>query len=129
MNLIDMQIRAARMKVNVALGELRRHLMTAVANRDGTDCWYCGCPTITLDQGHPRRCTLDHVIPQAFGGRDDLDNLRIACQHCNSSKGAQVDRSLLCPQCRGKQLVDTPAEYTVEIGQSCRGAAQETHKV
>lgn len=113
MNLTDMQIRTARMKVNVALGELRRHLMTAVANRDGTDCWYCKCPTITLDQGHPMRRTLDHVIPQKFGGKDDLDNLRIACSTCNSKKGAQVDRSLLCPNCHGKQLIDTPAVYEV----------------
>lgn len=113
MNLVDMQIRAARAKVEIALRELRRHLMTAVANRDGTDCWYCGCGTITLDQGHPRRRTLDHVIPQSFGGKDELDNLRIACQSCNSAKGAQVDRSLLCPQCR---TLDTPAEYRTRGG-------------
>lgn len=98
-----MQISAARRKVEAAQRELRRHLMTAVELRDGTDCHYCGCPTITLDQNHPRRRTLDHVIPQALGGKDEVSNLRIACSVCNSRKGAQVDRALLCPSCRGEQ--------------------------
>ena len=101
MRLVDMQIRSAQRKVDTALRELRRHLMTAVELRDGTDCYLCGCATITLDQGHPRRRTLDHVIPQRLGGKDELSNLRIACSVCNSRKGAQVNRSLLCPSCRG----------------------------
>jgi 5-methylcytosine-specific restriction endonuclease McrA len=104
MRLVDMQIAAARRKVDVAQRELRRHLLTAVSLRDGTDCHYCGCPTIELMEGHPRRRTLDHVIPQKFGGTDTLDNLVLACSACNSAKGARVNRSLLCPSCRGRTL-------------------------
>ena len=29
---------------------------------------------------------IDHIIPQHFGGSDDLDNLQCMCKHCNRSK-------------------------------------------
>ena len=35
----------------------------------GTACWLCG---------HDGADTIDHVIPTALGGSDDLDNLRPA---------------------------------------------------
>lgn len=111
MKLIDMQIASARRDVNVALMRLRRHLTTAVEQRDGTKCRECGVETITLDQGHPRRRTLDHIIPQSLGGKDVLDNLQILCSSCNSSKGAKVDRSLLCPRCHGGRTLDLKVDY------------------
>jgi 5-methylcytosine-specific restriction endonuclease McrA len=105
MTALDIEIEAARRQVAVATRHLRSLLLTALARRDGTLCHYCDVPTILTHEGHPRRRTLDHVIPQSFGGKDTLDNLVLSCQSCNSSKGAQVDRSQLCPHCRGR----TPA--------------------
>lgn len=29
---------------------------------------------------------IDHIIPQHWGGTDDLDNLQCMCKHCNRSK-------------------------------------------
>ncbi len=40
-------------------------------------CCYCGC-TDPL--------SVDHLIPRIRGGRDEADNLVLACQSCNSSK-------------------------------------------
>lgn len=29
---------------------------------------------------------IDHIIPQSYGGRDNLNNLQCMCVHCNRSK-------------------------------------------
>ena len=33
---------------------------------------------------------IDHIIPLKHGGSDELDNLCLACLHCNSYKGPNV---------------------------------------
>jgi 5-methylcytosine-specific restriction endonuclease McrA len=50
-----------------------------IYKRDNYSCVYCG---------HNRRkdLTLDHVNPQAKGGRDSWDNLVTACFSCNQEK-------------------------------------------
>ena len=50
-----------------------------VLKRDGNRCQYCG--------GSHREMTLDHVIPVSRGGRDDWDNVVVACGQCNRAKG------------------------------------------
>ncbi len=37
---------------------------------------------------------VDHIVPQSRGGWDRPDNLQAMCRHCNSSKGAQMNRTL-----------------------------------
>jgi HNH endonuclease len=55
-----------------------RNLRKAVFARYGRTCVYCG-----------RTAThIDHVVPVASGGTDDLANLRPACGACNMAKGA-----------------------------------------
>ncbi len=46
--------------------------------QSGQICNYCGSPN---------NLTLDHIFPQKYGGKDDAENLIIACRTCNSSKG------------------------------------------
>ncbi|WP_296216258.1 HNH endonuclease [uncultured Corynebacterium sp.] len=46
----------------------------------GTVCHLCGMPGAT---------SIDHIIPRAAGGTDDLDNLRPAHVSCNSSRQDQ----------------------------------------
>jgi len=41
-------------------------------------CAYCGSD---------KDLTLDHIIPQAKGGKDTTKNLLCCCQKCNNSKG------------------------------------------
>jgi len=40
----------------------------------------------TSEQWQYVRFTVDHVIPLAQGGSDTLDNLALACFHCNRRK-------------------------------------------
>lgn len=102
-----------RVVVEREIRKLRQLLTVAVVARDGTLCRYCETPTILSNKGNPRRRTIDHVVPQKFGGSDDLSNLVLACQSCNSRKGSQVDQSLLCPTCRRLALVDASVAYEV----------------
>ncbi len=30
--------------------------------------------------------TLEHLVPQSFGGSDELDNLALACRRCNERR-------------------------------------------
>lgn len=34
--------------------------------------------------------SLDHVVPLACGGRNDIDNMQVLCGTCNSSKGTKT---------------------------------------
>jgi 5-methylcytosine-specific restriction endonuclease McrA len=89
MTALDRDIDVARQHVEIAVRQLRRLLLVAVSRRDGTLCHYCQVPTILTRDGHPRRRTLDHVIPQALGGTDEMENLVLCCSSCNSRKGVR----------------------------------------
>lgn len=51
-----------------------------LSDRDGHYCHYCGC------EKPLQKYAIDHFLSQNNGGSDDLYNLRLACQACNSSK-------------------------------------------
>ena len=51
-----------------------------VLNRDAHTCYYCGIDNATH---------VDHVVPKAMGGGDELDNLVAACASCNQRKGSK----------------------------------------
>lgn len=47
----------------------------------GGCCAYCGCDFVPL--------TLEHIVPLSKGGDPyRLDNLVVACIHCNQAKGS-----------------------------------------
>jgi len=48
-----------------------------IGRRDGFHCQHCQA-TVTLE--------IDHIIAVANGGTNDLDNLQLLCQSCNSRK-------------------------------------------
>lgn len=71
-----------------------------IADRYGMKCAFCGCevnPEDTWTASNGRKCygrtypTVDHIIPLKCGGTDTLDNVQLACKHCNSAKGAKSD--------------------------------------
>lgn len=56
----------------------------AVFTRDKFTCQYCG------RTGAEVILEIDHVLPQAAGGTNDLGNLMTACHPCNRGKAARV---------------------------------------
>lgn len=66
-------------------------LLWQVINRDGLKCCYCRriCnPYALLDhQPLPDYPTVEHVTPRSQGGRNTMDNLRVACRQCNERRG------------------------------------------
>lgn len=55
-----------------------------VLARDGLVCHLCGGDVEQSD------VHLDHVHPVSLGGRNELDNLRVAHSRCNMRKGAKT---------------------------------------
>ena len=55
------------------------HLRSLAAQMSdkGMRCDYCGVPTLA---------TIEHVHPQAAGGRSKMHNLVLACPYCNTRK-------------------------------------------
>lgn len=52
----------------------------------GEDCYLCDATPEELTDV----MTIDHVIPQSKGGSNDIENLRMACSHCNRWKGDRL---------------------------------------
>lgn len=38
----------------------------------------------------PERLTIDHIVPLARGGSDDLSNKQLLCEKCNQNKGCEI---------------------------------------
>jgi hypothetical protein len=57
-----------------------------VSQRANKLCEYCHA----CEQWQYVRFTVDHIIPLTQGGQDTLDNLALACFHCNRKKGAKT---------------------------------------
>lgn len=65
---------------------VHRPVLMQLLQRDGPLCRYCQQPTsLAFPVPH-----IDHVIPKARGGGNELANLAISCPPCNLSKGAKL---------------------------------------
>ena len=56
-------------------------LRFTVYERDGYKCQYCGSQS---------KLTLDHIMPEASGGKTVEENLVTACRDCNIKKGTKT---------------------------------------
>jgi hypothetical protein len=63
-------------------GTLSPKLRFQVFDRDGFRCIYCGA---TAGDGPLH---VDHKVPVAVGGTNEIENLATACERCNLGKGA-----------------------------------------
>ena len=66
-----------------------------IFDRDGRKCAFCDRPLklfkaeIKFLDAHAL-AHVDHVIPRARGGQNNDGNLRLLCEACNESRGADV---------------------------------------
>lgn len=51
--------------------------------RDGARCYLCHAAL-------SRSLQVEHIIPRIHGGTNALENLALACQSCNCSKGDRI---------------------------------------
>lgn len=58
-----------------------RHNYNKIYKRDLYTCQYCGYQVVV---GELIPLHIDHVIPFSYGGNYKMNNLVVACQHCNS---------------------------------------------
>lgn len=63
---------------------ISRQKRIMVANKYHWHCAYCGVKLST------DTLVIDHIIPRASGGNNDVNNLFPSCHKCNSSKGTKT---------------------------------------
>ncbi len=68
--------------------KMKPRVRFAVLERDGFTCQYCG----RSPKAHGIDLHIDHIIPRAVGGLDDLENLTTACDSCNIGKSDHLLR-------------------------------------
>ena len=61
-------------------------LRSLVRQRAQGYCEYCLCPDFCLTQLH----SIEHILPESRGGKSIANNLALACQGCNGSKGTKI---------------------------------------
>jgi 5-methylcytosine-specific restriction endonuclease McrA len=66
------------------VGRVGPALRFKVLERDGFRCQYCGASPDNTS------LHIDHVLPIAAGGTNELENLKTACAACNLGKGKEV---------------------------------------
>lgn len=64
--------------------QYRKYLKDWVYKQQKGRCTYCNTP-VTRAQA-----TLDHIVPRSLGGGNNKENLCLACQTCNETKGSMT---------------------------------------
>lgn len=59
--------------------KVSRTIRKRVLHRDEYRCQKCGSS---------KNLTIDHILPRAEGGGNEMKNLQILCQQCNWAKGS-----------------------------------------
>lgn len=77
---------------------ISKRLRFEVLRRDNHTCRYCGenAPGVKL--------VIDHVLPEALGGRSEPENLVTACEPCNSGKSSIAPGSPLVADVKADAL-------------------------
>lgn len=84
---------------------LRPQVRFQVLRTHDFSCFYCGLPSSYVP------LLMDHVIPVALGGTDDLWNLVPACQPCNSGKGSSAPTQSMIERARRVFLSAAYTDY------------------
>lgn len=81
-----------------------------------------GNPLCTLCNKRPAT-QADHIVPKAYGGGDNLDNLRPSCAKCNTSRGARQGN-----QDRARMQKARNAAVAITTGEPPPSKAKTTQK-
>ena len=103
-------------------------LRQQLAEIHGLDCHWCGCRLhIDWDRRYETDiefATIEHLVPRFVGGSDFIDNLRLACGHCNERRpnpAAMLGNGVFIPSSKGPRMPAPPeaepsADWWVKAG-------------
>jgi 5-methylcytosine-specific restriction endonuclease McrA len=60
-------------------------LRATIASRAGGRCEYCHYP----EHFSPSAFEVEHIVPRSAGGLTEINNLALACSHCNAHKAVR----------------------------------------
>lgn len=71
----------------------RMKLLKILMPKQGNRCCYCDKRMVVKQQGQgipfpANGATIEHLRRKCEGGTDRLDNIAIACLHCNTRRGS-----------------------------------------
>ena len=70
-------------------GRAGRAMFLRICGEQNWRCCHCGFRTnLDVSGRHPTR---EHIIPRSMGGPDIYENLALACYHCNTERGSNMD--------------------------------------
>lgn len=91
------------------MSKVTRRRIRTLGEAQNWRCAYCGTP-VEPEHDHPRRATLDHVIPKRHGGQNHKGNLVVACHTCNSGRGSKDAYGYF--EARQKQIAKSKPKLT-----------------
>ena len=91
-----------------------------LSDKFGNNCWGCmDEPIVQI-----KHLQIDHIIPEADGGPDTIDNLALLCGSCNNKKGSLLTISGLRKENQVKG--DHPVDLKIAM-EATRKKAREEH--
>lgn len=60
---------------------VKRKVRNEVMEKYEYKCVWCGTQ---------KNLSIDHILPRSRGGKDDIQNLSVACRSCNTRKGSKT---------------------------------------
>ena len=110
----------------------RRSKRFKVFSKTKGRCWYCGKKITYANGCAGNRFTLDHLIPRAMGGADELGNLVPSCDCCNLEKGAMPVDEYRFLKTMGNFVKSTGVSFTMEqsvwLQENSRGLGLERYQ-
>ena len=70
--------------------QLRRQAIHRARQAGQTHCLLCPRPLDYHQHGQPNSAEADHIIADALGGQETIDNVRIICRDCNGKLGGKL---------------------------------------
>jgi hypothetical protein len=96
--------------------------------RDGNLCWLCHEPIDpALPQTNAMHISLDHVVPRKWSGKNCLDNLRLAHQHCNSTREQMYPETMIFTE-QQILLLTNPNQQTGGLSAGAKKALKFMHR-
>lgn len=82
----------------------------------GRNCCYCDIEThLAMEPGpNDTMATKEHIVPRSKGGKDNIENLTIACYSCNTARGNKPIEVFLKSQYMQERIFKRECIWTIK---------------